>query len=79
MQRRAGRVDLKQPIEERGGRWRRGQPHGHDLVVPETELTQLPCAQCRSQGQDAAKDHHPGHFLARARMADSLLTGCHRF
>ena len=55
MQRRAGRVDLKQPIEERSERWSRGQPHGHDLVVPETELAQLPCAESRGHGQDDDK------------------------
>src|SRR5208337_2807945 len=65
MQRRAGGVDLKQPIEKRRDRWSRGQPHGHDLVVPETELTQLPCAQYRRYGQDDDKEHHRGHILAR--------------
>ena len=73
MQRCAGRVDLKQPIEERGGRRCRGQPHGHDLVVPETELTQLPCAESRRQGQDDDKDHHRGPILARAQCRGLAL------
>ena len=63
MQRSAGGVDLEQQFEQLGDRRRLGQPHGHDLVIPEAEPAQAPGAEGRrrdqGQQQRRAADQDP--------------------